>query len=333
VYVTFKKGLYTVSQSRLGAGVPLTSPRLYGFSDTDDFRQAILYIAQLYPHAPLLGLGFSCGANVLTRYVAEEGESCRLVSACALASVCVLSLFTHLSFLIHHFSLGIYSRQDMRTFSKHLPLRSQLTRFLRSLEDNWFTRHVYSKSLTVGLKKIVCDHIDTIVQFPDSRFAQALPTLMSLSLPTMFQFDSLISVHSAASSPFDDAWAYYAYSSSHDKLDGVRIPFLALNSHDDPIAQCVPQDYNRNEWVTLVVTHGGGHLGWFQPGGAENRWARRPVLEWFRATGEDIRLEPRKARSIEWRDGWLVEVGSEGLSCQEIGGGGTLWPGKGGAGL
>jgi predicted alpha/beta-fold hydrolase len=116
-----------------------------------------------------------------------------------------------------------------------------------ALEDNWFTRHVYSKSLTVGLKKIVCDHIDTIVQFPDSRFAQALPTLMSLSLPTMFQFDSLISVHSAASSPFDDAWAYYAYSSSHDKLDGVRIPFLALNSHDDPIAQCVPQDYKADE--------------------------------------------------------------------------------------
>jgi predicted alpha/beta-fold hydrolase len=316
--------------------VPLTSPQFYGFSDTDDFRQAILYIARLYPHAPLLGLGFSLGANVLTRYVAEEGESCRLVSACALASVCILSLFTHFSFLIHNFSLGIYSRQDMRTSSKHPPLCSLLTHFLRSLEDNWFARHVYSKSLAAGLKKIVRGHIDSIVQFPDSRFAQALPALMSLSRPTMFQFDSLISVHSAGSSPsypFDDAWAYYVYSSSHDKLDGVRIPFLALNSHDDPIAQCTPQDYDRNEWVTLVVTHGGGHLGWFQPGGADNRWARRPVLEWFRATGEDIRLEPRKARPIEWRDGWLVEVGNEGLGCQEIGGGGTLWPGKGGAGL
>ena len=80
--------------------MPLTSPQFYGFSDTDDFRQAMLYIAQLYPHAPLLGLGFSLGANILTRYVAEEGESCRLVSACALASVCILSPFTHFSLLI-----------------------------------------------------------------------------------------------------------------------------------------------------------------------------------------------------------------------------------------
>ena len=181
--------------------------------------------------------------------------------------------------------------------------------------------------------KIIRGHIDSIRQFPDSRFAQALPALMSLSSPTMFQFDSLISVHSAGPSPpypFDDAWAYYAYSSSHNKLDAIRIPFLALNSHDDPIAQCAPQDYDRNEWFTLVVTHGGGHLGWFQPGGAPNRWARRPVLEWFRATGEDIRLEPRKARPFEWRDGWLVEVGNEVLGCQEIGAGGTIVARQGG---
>ena len=39
----------------------------------------------------------------MTRYVAEEGESCRLVSACALASVCILSLFTHFSLLIREF--------------------------------------------------------------------------------------------------------------------------------------------------------------------------------------------------------------------------------------
>ena len=149
----------------------------------------------------------------------------------------------------------------------------------------------------------------------------------------MLQFDSIISVHSAGSSPpfpFDDVWAYYAYSSSHDKLDAIRIPFLALNSDDDPIAQCAPENYDRNEWFTLVVTRGGGHMGWFQSGGAANRWARRPVIEWFKATGEDIRLEPRKAKSIEWRDGWLVEDGNDGLGCQEIGDGEMIAAGPAG---
>ncbi|KAN0130915.1 Alpha/beta hydrolase [Lactarius tabidus] len=273
------------------AGVPLTSPQLYGFSHTDDFRQAIHYVAHLYPDAPLLGLGFSLGANVLTRYVAEEGDSCRLVSACTLASPWDIVKSAH------------------------------------TLEDSWFTRRVYAKSLGTNLKNLVHRHIDTIRQFPDSRLAQALPDLMSHSSLRMIQFDSLISVHSAGSSPpfpFDDVWAYYAYSSSHDKLDTIRIPFLALNSHDDPIARCAPQDYDRNEWFTLVVTRGGGHMGWFQSGGAANRWARRPALEWFKATGEDIQLEHRKIRPIEWKDGWLVEVGNDGLGCQEIGDGGTI---------
>ncbi|KAH9998105.1 hypothetical protein BJV74DRAFT_794787 [Russula compacta] len=39
-----------------------------------DLRQALLYSSHRYPQAPLLGLGFSLGANVLTRYVAEEGR-------------------------------------------------------------------------------------------------------------------------------------------------------------------------------------------------------------------------------------------------------------------
>ncbi len=70
-----------------GAGVPLTSPQIHSSCHTDDLRQALLYISHRYPQAPLLGLGFSLGANILTRYVAEEGEECRLISACALACV------------------------------------------------------------------------------------------------------------------------------------------------------------------------------------------------------------------------------------------------------
>ncbi|KAF8269782.1 AB-hydrolase YheT [Lactarius quietus] len=274
------------------AGVPLTSPQIYGFSHTDDFRQAIHYIAQLYPHAPLLGIGFSLGGHILTRYVAEEGESCRLVSACTLA--CPFDIVK----TAHH------------------------------LEDDWFAHHAYSKTLGTSFKKLVHRHIDSIRQFPDSRLAQALPALMSHSRLAILKFDSLISVHSGGSSPpfpFDDVWKYYAYSTCHhDKLDTIRIPFLALNADDDPITHFAPQDYDRNRWFTLVVTRGGGHLGWFQSSGAADRWVRRPALEWFKATGEDIRLEPRKAKSIEWKDGWLVEAGNDVLGCQEIGDGGLI---------
>jgi uncharacterized protein len=73
-----------------GAGVPVTSPQLYSAGHTDDLRQALIYITKRYPRAPLLGIGFSLGANVLTRYIAEEGENSRLVAGCALACVGLL---------------------------------------------------------------------------------------------------------------------------------------------------------------------------------------------------------------------------------------------------
>ena len=71
----------------IGAGVPVTSPQLYSAGHTEDYRAAILYVRTRYPKAPLLGIGFSLGANVITRYVAEEGDKCRLVSAVALGCV------------------------------------------------------------------------------------------------------------------------------------------------------------------------------------------------------------------------------------------------------
>lgn len=82
------------NSSIAGAGVPITSPQFYSAGHTDDFRQAMLYISKTYPNAPLVGLGFSLGANVLIRYLAEEGERTRLRAGCALACVSTVVLLS-----------------------------------------------------------------------------------------------------------------------------------------------------------------------------------------------------------------------------------------------
>jgi predicted alpha/beta-fold hydrolase len=74
-------------RSTKGAGTPITAPQLYSAGYTDDLRTALLYITHRFPDAPLLGLGFSLGANVLTRYISQEGEKSRLLSGCALGCV------------------------------------------------------------------------------------------------------------------------------------------------------------------------------------------------------------------------------------------------------
>lgn len=72
--------------------------------------------------------------------------------------------------------------------------------------------------------------------------------------------------------------AYYRDASCVDRLLGVRVPTLALNAEDDPIAprEAFPLDeVLANPHVVMATTPGGGHLGWFEWGGG--RWFAKPV--------------------------------------------------------
>lgn len=79
-------------QCNLGANVPVTTAQLYSAGHTEDLRSALLYLSVRYPSATLLGLGFSLGANVMTRYLGEEGPKSKLTSGCVLACVRKYSL-------------------------------------------------------------------------------------------------------------------------------------------------------------------------------------------------------------------------------------------------
>ena len=164
------------------------------------------------------------------------------------------------------------------------------------------------------------------MKFPDSQLAQSLPELFSRKFLTLSQFDNMITVHAGGASPpfpFKNARLYYTYAASHQVIDDVRIPFLGINSDDDPIVQHVPIYETDNEWVILVVTRGGGHLGWFGTN-VTRRWMTQPALEWFRATVEVIDAPRRAARDIRIVDGWLVESGREHLGCKDLGEGGRI---------
>jgi uncharacterized protein len=196
-----------------------------------------------------------------------------------------------------------------------------------SLHERWFYRHFYAKRIGTDIRRRVLRHADSIMKFPDSRLAQCLPELSSHVSLTYQQFDDLVTVHSGGTSPpfpFKTSRDYYTHASSHKVLGDVRIPFLAVNADDDPVVKYLPVHETDNEWVIMVVTHGGGHLGWFETTGivGTRRWITRPALEWFRATAEKIDApRGRVMRDIQVVDGWLVESGRESLGCREIEGG------------
>ncbi|KAF9514118.1 hypothetical protein BS47DRAFT_1316969 [Hydnum rufescens UP504] len=243
------------------AGVPLTSPQLYSAGHTEDLRSAVLYIADKYPKAPLHGLGFSIGANILTRYLGEEGEGSRLSSGVTLA--CAWDT----------------AKNSWR------------------LENEFIPKTFYAKALGGNFLSVFTRHLDRILQFPpDERLTPHIPDILKLKNPTLLDVDHVLTKYIGGSSPpfpFETPEKYCKYLGSEPPLDHRRFafPYLAINAADDPIVGFVPTvETQKSSTCALAVTPSGGHLGWFHGGdwfGRPDRWIRQPVLEWLAAVGED----------------------------------------------
>ncbi|KAL0946923.1 hypothetical protein HGRIS_013084 [Hohenbuehelia grisea] len=272
-----------------GAGVPITSQQLYSAGHTDDIRQALMYIAHLYPKAPLLGVGFSLGANVVTRYIAEEGEQSRLSAACALACPW------------------------------------DLARNCNMLMSSYIGKHVYAKGMGSNLLNLLKKHSAPLSRDPEHHVARALVRAMSLKSPTLEEFDNTFTCVAGGSSPpfpFANATEYYNWSSSHTVLGSIRVPFLAINAADDPVVQDVPMDGADNGNIVMVLTPKGGHLGWFESVGASSvrRWVVQPVLEWLQAMVQTLPSEGRLRGRPMYVDaeGFLREEGNDKTGCREL---------------
>ncbi|KAJ3571880.1 hypothetical protein NP233_g3452 [Leucocoprinus birnbaumii] len=227
------------------AGVPITSSRFYSAGHTDDTRCALLYIASRYPKAPLLALGFSLGANVITRYLGEEKENARFHAACALA--CPWNLEDNNDRLV----------------------------------NSYLGKHIYSKGMGGNLQTLLKRHYKAISADPDHYVSQAATKAVSLKNPTLEEFDEAFTRIAGGPPPvfpFSSSREYYRHMSTHIILREVQVPFLAISAADDPVVRSVPTDGGGNPHVVMGLTPGGGHLGWFQAGGTSNvdRWTTQP---------------------------------------------------------
>ncbi|KAK0221374.1 Alpha/Beta hydrolase protein [Armillaria fumosa] len=276
------------------AGIPLTSNQFYSAGYTDDLRQALFYISQQYPKAPLFGLGFSLGANVIVRYLAEEKEHSRLSAACVLACPWDLS-----------------KNND-------------------AMESTLWGKYAYSKGMASNLLRLLSRHTASLSRQPDHYVTAAMHAAFALKSPTLEQFDDKFTSKAGGAPPvfpFPSARHYYTWASSHYVLPDVRVPLLALNAADDPIVQKVPEDVD-NPSVVLAVTPGGGHLGWFETGKdgpvSVTRWITKPVIEWLRLIGEDLVLERKMKEVYVSEGGFFKEPGRDDLGCKVIDGGGLV---------
>jgi predicted alpha/beta-fold hydrolase len=106
---------------------------------------------------------------------------------------------------------------------------------------------------------------------------------------TIRQFDER---YTAPHGGYRDADDYYARASSLPVIRDIRVPSLVLHADDDPIipsASFRDPSIADNPNVLLVVTPGGGHVGFFAGApraGEDRRWAENRVVEFFRLLEE-----------------------------------------------
>ena len=197
--------------------------------------------------------------------------------------------------------------------------------------SSWFNREVYSKAMGRNLQSVLRRHGEALGKFEDHPIAGVLDETLGMSKLYMFEFDNTITRlvgGSAPHFPFRTHRDYYAWARSDNVIQDIRIPFLGLQSSDDPIVPHSPPDCAGNGWVVLAWTRRGGHLGWFEydSEGQLRRWVRKPVLEWFKAIidttdlDEDGNIRGRVTKPFGVVDGFLREAGKEQFGVQEIAG-------------
>ncbi|KAJ7650200.1 AB-hydrolase YheT [Roridomyces roridus] len=267
------------------SGVPITSPKFYTAAHTADLRQALMYLAHKYPRAPLLGLGFSVGANIMVRYLAEQGSNSLLSSACVVACP---------------WDLAHSTVKMLGTFmGKYLYLR-RMGSNVRAL-----IRHHYR---ALALVK------------PEHPVAAAVHRFLAVKNPTIADFDDTFTRFVGGIEPefpFDSVLSYYSWASSRSLVQDVEVPFLAINAADDPVVCYAPWNDGSNKHVVTVVTAKGGHLGWFET--SEKRWITQPVLEWLRLVGEDLELPHNQLVTYTDSHGCIRSQEREELGCKMVG--------------
>ncbi|TFK53230.1 AB-hydrolase YheT [Heliocybe sulcata] len=278
-----------VLNSRGCNGAPVTSPKLYHAGTTDDIRNAVLWICHTFPRSSIFGLGFSLGANALTKYVGEEGPECPISAIVSLANV-----------------------WDFARGSPHIE------------RGTWMNRFVYDFVLGGALQALLGKHRRIFYEDPASPLPSALlDEFLPRKNVRLREYDSAITPRLYG---FEDAMDYYSAISSCRVVERIAIPCLAINAGDDPIVTVdnIPVcQILQSPWVIQAITGGGGHMGWFEPstGGGRTfeRWYVKPTAQFLLAIRElGLAARPRPRITEDAARGMRLQEGRPDIGFREV---------------
>lgn len=257
------RGWMAVSMNFRGCGkVPLTTPRCYNGGYTGDLRNVVQYLeSRLAKDVPLFLIGNSLSANIVTKYLGEEGLAGTLPK-CVSGGVCLGNpLLMHVSNL-------------------HAPWKEILALGVKKdVLLNWpYLRHM----------TVVPSFWDSIKNVLKARDIGEIDAALA---PIFIRNESYAPF--AVKVGFDNEEHYWSDSSSFKYIKHISVPCLQIVASDDAIcyksfqkklAQCI-----LNPYVLCLETKCGGHLGWQESNPDSNapgigvRWADRACADFLEA--------------------------------------------------
>ena len=257
------RGWMAVSMNFRGCGkVPLTTPRCYNGGYTGDIRSVVQYLeSRLAKDVPLFLVGNSLSANLVTKYLGEEGLS-RTLPKCVAGGVCLGN-----PLLMHANNL-------------HSPWKEILALGVKKdVLLNWpYFRHM-------AVVPSFWSSIKNVIKARDIGQVDAALAPIFVRNESHYPF--------AVKIGFDNAEHYWSDSSSYNYIKHISVPCLQIVASDDAIcyksfqkklAQCV-----LNPYVMCLETKCGGHLGWQESSpdsnafGVGTSWADRATADFFDA--------------------------------------------------
>lgn len=228
----FSEGWRPVAMTYRGCGdLPLEAPMVYSAVDTSDIHAAVLHIQRMYPEAPLLLAGFSLGAMLVTKYLADiesgalqpaDGAGTKPVAAVALSSP---------------FDIG--------QAWKRLALAS------------WIDPAFWIQSAVVFRWMLYVRRHGKML----SRIA-AFDKKALLKSRTMVAIDQSLTCKVLG---YQEVDKYYRDASSFQYIQHIHTPCLFIVSTDDPFVRDLPiGECRKNQHTVLLVTRHGGHCAHLQ---------------------------------------------------------------------
>ncbi|KUI52683.1 hypothetical protein VP1G_00251 [Cytospora mali] len=151
------------------------------------------------------------------------------------------------------------------------------------LKASLIGKEVFQRVMGTNMKKLILRHKDSVLKYTKLDY-EAIQNVTYLH-----EFDREVQCISWG---YPTESAYYRDASSSDSVLAIRIPYLAIQAADDPIAvvTAIPyQEFKTNPYTVCLTTSLGGHLAYFEIGGG--RWHAKPVSNFLKNMATKVDLD------------------------------------------